>query len=58
MTKPAEICPVCGKRTKGKRGLKDHLKDAHYDECVDAGLMDLADEVQAEMRASAKGGAG
>ena len=32
MTKPALICPVCGKRTKGRNGLKSHMLDQHSDE--------------------------
>ena len=50
MTKPALICPVCGKRTKGSNGLKSHMRDQHSDEFLDAGLMAIADDVIAEMK--------
>lgn len=50
MTKPAQNCPVCGKRAKGRQGLKAHMRDQHAEECKDAGLMAIADEVAQEMR--------
>lgn len=30
-TKPAQTCPICGKRTKGRQGLKAHMRDQHDD---------------------------
>lgn len=53
MTKPAQSCPVCGKRTKGKNSLKAHLRDNHPDECAEAAVMAIAEEVVREMREGA-----
>ena len=50
MPKPAETCPYCAKRCKGRQGLEDHLKAAHPDAMVELGLHVIAEEVATELR--------